>query len=216
MSDEEGKTRRNLMVFSTGVLAVASLGIPLSGSTFLGLNLKDVDPMNAWVCALVVLVYLTLRYWFDPTFQKQKTQWTQRQKETRERFSTALIRWSFRRWQLGRWWVPVSFALSAPPGKGATPSLEGYVEFKSELCGRAKIQWLGEAGDIDGLPYRVAYAPDGYVRFQIKLLPFIWIAARTIFQMLRINWILLEIAVPLGLSLAAGGYIILMIFVLRP
>jgi len=61
VSDEEGKIRRNLMVFSTGILAVGILGIPISESTLLGMNLKNVSPERAWGCAMVVLVYLTLR-----------------------------------------------------------------------------------------------------------------------------------------------------------
>jgi hypothetical protein len=218
VSDEEGKTRRNLMVFSTGILAVGILGIPISESTLLGINLKNVSPERAWGCAMVVLVYLTLRYWFDPTFQKQRSIWNKREKEFREKYSTLVIRWSFSHWLAGKWWSPVIFDLPAPPVQRARPALEGYVEFKNELAGSAKLTWTAPAnvmnvpGASESVTHAVVYARDDYAKFRIRGLVFLGIGVLTISRMMLVNWLLLEIAVPLGLALAAAGGVTLMVF----
>jgi len=212
MSDEAGKTRRNLMVFSTGVLAVAYLQIPLSSSKFLGLDLNQVDPFAAWVCAFLVLIYLTLRYWHDATFQAHRADWKKREKEIQQKLSATLIRWSFHQRRLGRRWTPVSFSSPPPPVNCTTPSLEGYIEFNGDRKGSAKIIWTGGTHLGNG-SYAAVYVREDWIKFKTGIVPFVVIALITMFRMMRINWILLEIAVPLGLATVAGLFIIAMIYV---
>lgn len=66
LDDIAEKARRNLMMVSTGILAVWALGIPLDGKLVGAVDLSAVDPWRAWLTALVVLVYFTLRYHFAP------------------------------------------------------------------------------------------------------------------------------------------------------
>ncbi len=64
--DVVGKSRRNLMVVATGIVAVWALGIPLDGRLVGAVNLGEVEPWRAWACTLVVLGYFWLRFHLAP------------------------------------------------------------------------------------------------------------------------------------------------------
>ncbi|WP_448684783.1 hypothetical protein [Achromobacter xylosoxidans] len=64
--DVVGKSRRNLMVVATGIVAVWALGIPLDGRLVGAVNLSEVEPWRAWACTLVVLAYFWLRFHLAP------------------------------------------------------------------------------------------------------------------------------------------------------
>lgn len=67
LDDVAEKARRNLMMVSTGILAVWVLGIPLDGKLVGTVNLSAVEPWRAWFCVAVVLIYFALRYHYAPT-----------------------------------------------------------------------------------------------------------------------------------------------------
>ncbi|MCP2517415.1 hypothetical protein M5J07_20920 [Achromobacter mucicolens] len=65
MSDEAGKTRRNLVVLASAVVAIAFLEVPLQGSLIGVINLDKVDPKSAWTAVAVCLTYFLLRFLTD-------------------------------------------------------------------------------------------------------------------------------------------------------
>lgn len=69
--DEDDKVRRNLVVFSAGVLLVAWLNVPVQGMLQDALKVKqEVEPARTWLAAAAILVYLILRYRFSPDARK--------------------------------------------------------------------------------------------------------------------------------------------------
>lgn len=75
MEDEAGKTRRNLMTFTTVLLAIAWLKIPLEGKPFGLPEMANIEPWRAWAAALVILLYLALRYHHEPSTQEAREKW---------------------------------------------------------------------------------------------------------------------------------------------
>lgn len=75
IEDNAGKTRRNLMMMSTGILAVWALGIPLDGKLVGAVNLNQVEPWRAWICATVVLFYFWLRFSLAPKAAEQRAEY---------------------------------------------------------------------------------------------------------------------------------------------
>lgn len=67
-------------------------------------------------------------------------------------------------------------------------------------------------GASEGVTHAVVYARDDHANFRIRGLPFFGIAVLTTSRMMLVNWLLLEIGVPLGLALAAAGGATLMAF----
>ncbi|MNY09495.1 hypothetical protein D3C86_1424110 [compost metagenome] len=75
MSDEAGKTRRNLVVLSSAVVAIAFLEVPLQGSLIGAINLDKVDPKSAWIAVAVCLTYFLLRFLTDGNNTRNIKQW---------------------------------------------------------------------------------------------------------------------------------------------
>lgn len=115
LDDVAEKARRNLMVISSGILAVALLGIPLDGKLVGAVDLSVVEPWRAWLTTLVVLVYFTLRFHFAPTST-----------DDAEGFN-ALQKWKYRRrqWYLTKRDQLLKQAL-ANIDKTGTPKSDGY------------------------------------------------------------------------------------------
>jgi len=67
LEDVSEKARRNVMLASTGILAVWALGIPLDGKLVGAVNLNEVQPWRAWICAAIVLIYFYLRFRLSPS-----------------------------------------------------------------------------------------------------------------------------------------------------
>ncbi|WP_150123801.1 hypothetical protein [Achromobacter xylosoxidans] len=205
MSDELGKTRRNLMVFSTGVLAVAFLEIPLNGSKFLGLDLNGLDPSRVWSGTLIALLYLVLRYWHDPAIRKLASEWKKQGTEIYQKLSMTTIENAFKHRERRKILPRVIFNISQPPAPSARPGLIGRYSFTTWRTGNVAIGWSGDDGQIDGHPVKVTYARDGSAWFRISRLSTAWLAVRTFRNMLRVSWTVLEIVVPVLLAIGATG-----------
>jgi hypothetical protein len=70
---DDSKIRRNLVVFSTLVVSVAWLELPVAqiASGFFKLDKPlQVSPLKLWITCFLVLLYLTLRYRYTKEFQK--------------------------------------------------------------------------------------------------------------------------------------------------
>jgi hypothetical protein len=66
--DDDDKIRRNLVVFSTGVLLVAWFNVPVQGwleDTFKYKPQVTFSPAKTWLAAAAILIYLLLRYRFS-------------------------------------------------------------------------------------------------------------------------------------------------------
>lgn len=75
MSDEAGKTRRNLVVLSSAVVAIAFLEVPLQGSLIGAINLDKVDPKSAWIAVAVCQAYFFVRFLTDGNNTKNIKLW---------------------------------------------------------------------------------------------------------------------------------------------
>lgn len=92
--DVADKTRRNLMFVSTGIIAVWMLGIPLDGKLIGAVDLKSVEPWRAWACALAVLVYTALRFYFAPAYAEQRKEWSEERSATFEQVQHSHVAWA--------------------------------------------------------------------------------------------------------------------------
>ena len=204
MSDEKGKTRRNLMVFSTGVLAVTMLNIPLESSTFLGLNLKDVSPNRIWLCSLIVLIYLLLRYWHDPTIQLESRKWDEECRQSMRTHLMKRVRTDLGRNALGKRHA-VKFIYPVPPAPGARPFILGdfYMDPSEWRTARAEMAWEHESLSDPGryTRTRVPKSP-AEARIPIRVLMTCWAKVRL--RNLAPNWNMLELAVPLAMGAVAA------------
>lgn len=63
--DEEDKIRRNLVLFCAGVIGVAWFGVPVQQIASDLLKIQAFSTAKAWLAALIVLMYLVLRYHFS-------------------------------------------------------------------------------------------------------------------------------------------------------
>lgn len=77
MEDDQSKARRNLVMFSVGVISVWFLQIPLDGKLIGVGDLKGVDPDRAWLGVLAVLGYLFLRFHLSIDVGKARQEWRQ-------------------------------------------------------------------------------------------------------------------------------------------
>lgn len=78
LDDVAEKARRNLLVVSSGILAVWALGIPLDGKLVGAVDLSAVEPWRAWLAASCVLLYFAARYYLAPSTAKEWSTWTRR------------------------------------------------------------------------------------------------------------------------------------------
>lgn len=81
LDDVAEKARRNLMIVSTGILAVWALDIPLDGKLVGAVDLSAVQPLRAWLAATCVLAYFTARYNFSPNTAKDWAPWSRRRRD---------------------------------------------------------------------------------------------------------------------------------------
>ncbi|CUJ82074.1 Uncharacterised protein [Achromobacter sp. 2789STDY5608615] len=82
LDDVAEKARRNLMIVSTGILAVWALGIPLDGKLVGAVDLSAVAPWRAWLAASCVLVYFAARHYLAPATAKEWAPWSVRRKKS--------------------------------------------------------------------------------------------------------------------------------------
>lgn len=91
LDDVAEKARRNLMLVSTGILAVCALGIPLDGKLVGAVDLSAVEPWRAWAAATCVLVYFAARYYFAPSTAKEWAPWRIRRKKAANSLLTRIF-----------------------------------------------------------------------------------------------------------------------------
>jgi len=90
LDDVADKARRNLMIVSNGILAVAALGIPLDGKLVGAVDLGSVEPWRAWITIIVVLIYFAARYRLAPSTVEKWADWAER----RQKKFNAILRFS--------------------------------------------------------------------------------------------------------------------------
>lgn len=93
LNDTAQKARRNLMVISSGIWAVALLGIPLDGKLVGAVNLSSVQPWRAWIAASIVLFYFAARYYFAPEVLEAWKPWASRRKDALRQEYTKTLNW---------------------------------------------------------------------------------------------------------------------------
>lgn len=76
MDDDDQKTRRNLVTYSSALLLLTWLGIPFSALLGKLIEIKSSQPEDwrLWVAGLVVLVYLGIRYSFSTEGQRYQNE----------------------------------------------------------------------------------------------------------------------------------------------
>lgn len=70
IDDVQDKTRRNLVAYSAGIIAVRVLDVPFTGQLFGSIPVGELNPTIAWVLAFVILAYLWLRFRYAPPNEK--------------------------------------------------------------------------------------------------------------------------------------------------
>lgn len=116
--DVVGKSRRNLMVVATGIVAVWALGIPLDGRLVGAVNLSEVEPWRAWACTSIVLAYFWLRFHLAPDQSGPRAEYRKKKAaELRSSFDAHIEHQFSRLAELGN--RTVDFQLSGPDVPGA-------------------------------------------------------------------------------------------------
>lgn len=97
MDDVAGKTRRNLLAFASAISAVGILDIPLDGKLIGAVDISAVNPSAAWGLALMVLLYLHLRYLFEPKTRRARTWLARKRREAYEESLTKELQRAIKR-----------------------------------------------------------------------------------------------------------------------
>lgn len=95
MDDTQDKVRRNLVVFSASILIAWFLDLTLQAAAitklFTTANVVDVNLGWLWVVTFAVLIYLSLRYWFDSDTIKQIAAWQAEWKTQNQSYLTTYL-----------------------------------------------------------------------------------------------------------------------------
>ncbi|MGA4418647.1 hypothetical protein ACI2UY_00535 [Ralstonia nicotianae] len=77
VDDSEEKSRRNLVMLSSAILATTYLQPKLAdkGKLFGFIDAVDVDPIRAWTLVTVALCYFAFRYWYSSGRTKTWGEW---------------------------------------------------------------------------------------------------------------------------------------------
>ncbi|SOZ12098.1 hypothetical protein [Cupriavidus taiwanensis] len=88
--DSAEKSRRNLVVFSGGILASAFLQPKLADQAkVLGfVDAKDIEPIRLWLVVTLVLFYMAFRYWFSEPRKRAYAVWV-KERDRRARAALA-------------------------------------------------------------------------------------------------------------------------------
>lgn len=204
LDDVAEKARRNLMMVSTGIIAVWALGIPLDGKLVGAVNLNEVQPWRAWTCAAVVLIYVYLRFRLSPSVSKARNEYyvlkagEAHQRNEQYAFDQYDAFAASKRSRL-------EFQLGAPPKDGFIPgkSVRGFevvwqAPTRSGLRGRLSYGW--EFPELRGGPYQFYGEAD-------FLIPRWWLMQQTILEhvlrLKKLTWAGLEVTLPTALTIAA-------------
>lgn len=107
IDDEDQKARRNLVMFSSGVLLLAWLEIPITVVVAkLGDALPAISPVRAWSAALIVLFYLAFRYHFNGEGKETLNRLQKRYAQRLQRGVEAVLQNEGRGLVFHTWWTP--------------------------------------------------------------------------------------------------------------
>lgn len=203
MDDVAEKTRRNLMMVSTGILAVWALGIPLDGKLVGAVNLNEVEPWRAWACTLVVLSYFYIRFRRSPTYSSERSKYSREQLEQLRAKCVVVIDASYSAMTSGKK-SSVTFIL---PELAQGYTLGGPVDYQPRgWKSTSPLERQGSMG-VDNVPPNGSQILAGIamVRFTLPRS----IVAKLWFQMhwerlRKINWSGLEVTLPTILAYTAA------------
>ncbi|MGB3818119.1 hypothetical protein [Achromobacter pulmonis] len=204
LDDVAEKTRRNVMLVSTGILAVWALGIPLDGKLIGAISLDAVQPWRAWLCALVVLGYFWLRCHLSPTrTEAHKAHQKKKAEERAERESAFLERQFANYIEKKPHWVKFVETKAAPTGQ--LPTLATSVNWLNEYSS-GKVAFLWHFPEEDGGHIDWNKANIGRAQFHVPLPVragrWIWDHCRRI---RNLTWDGLELSLPHFLTIFAAA-----------
>lgn len=204
LDDVAEKARRNVMLVSTGILAVWALGIPLDGKLVGAVNLNEVQPWRAWTCATIVLIYFYLRFRLSPsvaTARKEYLAFKKTQSRLRnekyacDQFDTLVAKKQAR----------LEFQVATPPRDGLVPdhAIRGFeiIWQPPTLAGqRGTLTYGWQFPESAGGSHQFY----GHAEFFI---PRWWLTQRTIREHMTrltdLTWAGLEVTLPTLLAIAA-------------
>lgn len=206
IEDIADKARRNLMGVAAGIIAVWALGIPLDGKLVGAVNLNEVQPWRAWLCALVVLAYFYCRFRLAPDNTAARTKYQEEKEYERIRRIRAYANAQFNLYLKGAS-ATLHFNLTPPPMANLVPR---------EASPEGQIIWGPK--DKDGLPGTLSFyylTPDGtpvsgtwqgQAEFRI---PIGWLRIQSSQdhwnRVRHMNWAGLEVTLPTTLTVLAAG-----------
>lgn len=120
MDDVAEKARRNLMMLATGINVVSVLGIPLEGQLIGVMKLENVEPVRAWLCVLIALVYFGLRFHLAPENAQVRDAWKIAKSAQLERRFQAMLESEYTRF-LEKKTTRFAFKLPEIPGVAIEP-----------------------------------------------------------------------------------------------
>lgn len=208
LDDVAEKARRNLLVVSSGILAVWALGIPLDGKLVGAVDLSAVEPWRAWLAATAVLTYVAARYYFSPEAEKAWRSWRYRRRTFLTRSLTRTVEAALKEWPAQVDYVSFTFTDHAPEQRPVVHPQDGIrvkgrhgevhhrwsnksVTFKAPV-GTDIIKWTPTAGD-EMVVAKLTFPRRIYLRHILR-------AYRRAYEP---SWDLLELSFPWFLAAAA-------------
>ena len=203
LDDVAEKARRNLMILTTGILTVVALGIPLDGKLVGAVNLSEVEPTRAWICAIVALGYFYLRFRLSPSMQKVRAGYHQDKLTSRKTRDERYVTEQYGKVKRGEK-AKLHFELPPLPKSNYQPGnelVQGIALEAETLRGRSgSIRFLWRL--VEGVG--ISNLPAGEAKFHI---PWHWTLRQNIAghfgRVLRVRWGGLEVTLPSAMTLAA-------------
>lgn len=215
MDDIQEKARRNLVVYSSGILAIQFLGIPFNGQLLGVAKLDQVNPVHAWIAAGVVLAYLWFRYRFAP---KNASGIHEHETEIASAITATVtdrVVSQFMRVIDGQRPVGIRFSeIPQPVNMTATQVSNISITWQGERHGTVGFEWVG-FGPTDAHEFA---RHSGRHQVPFKLSRRLSAIARLgrILRRYQISWEMLEYRIPALLANAAGVVCVLQIANLLP
>ncbi|MGZ8132445.1 hypothetical protein ACXU40_08620 [Bordetella bronchiseptica] len=213
MDDIQEKTRRNLVVYSSGILAIQFLGIPFNGHLLGVAKLDQVDPTHAWICALIVLAYLWLRYRYAPQNMVGIRKHDKIVAETATAPLVNRIREQFLRVLTGQRPAGVRFSeVEHPPGVTGVRPTNTSITWQTDR--RGAIQSIWEATHAS--PNLVGTTGVSRAKFVVPWPSAVLARCTRTLRRYQLSWEMLEYRIPALLANAAGVVCVLQIAKLLP
>lgn len=210
LDDVAEKARRNLMMASTGILAVWALGIPLDGKLVGAVNLSTVEPWRAWATVTAVLLYFSLRHYFAPPTLKEWQGWTDRRKkwffEERHRILDRCLPFEalVENAQLALKDNRMTFGnLGIPADQIWVSTRKTNVIWKKHK-GQMEVLWDKHPGRVVTTLRGEGADHKSTVQFAMRRRTYIWLVGKSWAHAYRLSWRLLELTFPWILAFAAA------------